>query len=119
MILPLIIVTLYFGDLPSVFGCTLRIGPPLIALHFGLPYYALLPNDSLGHQARDHLANERTWLAYLRTSLAIASTGVGEFPTPCGIFVSLLTRSGPFHHVWIDRLSSFLTPQLLSNFVEY
>lgn len=28
--------------------------------------------------ARDHLANERTYLAYLRTSLAIASTGVGE-----------------------------------------
>lgn len=28
--------------------------------------------------ARDHLANERTWLAYLRTSLAIASTGVGK-----------------------------------------
>lgn len=30
-------------------------------------------------KARDHLANERTWLAYLRTSLAIASTGVGGF----------------------------------------
>lgn len=29
--------------------------------------------------ARDHLANERTWLAYLRTSLAIASTGVGRY----------------------------------------
>lgn len=28
--------------------------------------------------ARDHLANERTWLAYLRTSLSIASAGVGE-----------------------------------------
>ncbi|KAF8315653.1 hypothetical protein DL93DRAFT_2166611 [Clavulina sp. PMI_390] len=29
-----------------------------------------------GSVARDHLANERTWLAYLRTSLAIASAGV-------------------------------------------
>ncbi|KAG8715065.1 hypothetical protein FRC11_005931 [Ceratobasidium sp. 423] len=34
----------------------------------------LLTYDDL--QARDHLANERTWLAYVRTSLAIASTGV-------------------------------------------
>jgi len=29
-----------------------------------------------GSVARDHLANERTWLAYLRTSLALASAGV-------------------------------------------
>ena len=28
------------------------------------------------HVARDHLASERTWLAYLRTSLAISSAGV-------------------------------------------
>ena len=32
--------------------------------------------------ARDHLANERTWLAYLRTSLALASTGVGTLLYP-------------------------------------
>jgi len=32
--------------------------------------------ENVGSVARDHLANERTWLAYLRTSLAIAGTGV-------------------------------------------
>ncbi|EJD50785.1 hypothetical protein AURDEDRAFT_57791 [Auricularia subglabra TFB-10046 SS5] len=31
---------------------------------------------NVGSVARDHLASERTWLAYVRTSLAIASTGV-------------------------------------------
>ena len=30
-----------------------------------------------GSVARDHLASERTFLAYARTSLTIASTGVG------------------------------------------
>jgi len=38
------------------------------------PSYTL---ENTGSVARDHLANERTWLAYLRTSLALASTGVG------------------------------------------
>lgn len=33
--------------------------------------------ENTGSTARDHLANERTWLAYVRTSLAIAGTGVG------------------------------------------
>ncbi|QRV77552.1 hypothetical protein RhiJN_05567 [Ceratobasidium sp. AG-Ba] len=32
--------------------------------------------ENSGSVARDHLANERTWLAYVRTSLTIASTGV-------------------------------------------
>ncbi|KIO31518.1 hypothetical protein M407DRAFT_131128 [Tulasnella calospora MUT 4182] len=32
--------------------------------------------ENSGSVARDHLANERTWLAYVRTSLAIASAGV-------------------------------------------
>jgi len=32
--------------------------------------------ENSGSVARDHLANERTWLAYVRTSLAVASTGV-------------------------------------------
>jgi uncharacterized membrane protein YidH (DUF202 family) len=42
---------------------------------------ALSPSLTLvnsGSVARDHLASERTFLAYVRTSLAIASTGVGE-----------------------------------------
>ncbi|KAF8830256.1 hypothetical protein HHX47_DHR2000543 [Lentinula edodes] len=33
--------------------------------------------ENNGSVARDHLASERTFLAYVRTSLAIASTGVG------------------------------------------
>lgn len=33
--------------------------------------------ENSGSVARDHLALERTFLAYLRTSLAVASSGVG------------------------------------------
>jgi hypothetical protein len=36
--------------------------------------------ENSGSVARDHLASERTFLAYMRTSLAIASSGVGEPP---------------------------------------
>jgi len=32
--------------------------------------------ENTGSVARDHLASERTWLAYIRTSLAISSAGV-------------------------------------------
>lgn len=41
--------------------------------------------------ARDHLANERTWLAYLRTSLAIASTGVGTSRFPSCIILQVVS----------------------------
>ena len=34
--------------------------------------------ENSGSVARDHLASERTFLAYARTSLTVASTGVGE-----------------------------------------
>ncbi|KAF9521208.1 hypothetical protein BS47DRAFT_1335329 [Hydnum rufescens UP504] len=40
---------------------------------FPSPQYTL---ENSGSVARDHLANERTWLAYLRTSLALGSAGV-------------------------------------------
>ena len=36
----------------------------------------LLQNS--GSVARDHLASERTFLAYVRTSLTIANTGIGK-----------------------------------------
>jgi len=42
--------------------------------------------ENSGSVARDHLASERTFLAYVRTSLAIASTGVA--------LVQLFTISG-------------------------
>lgn len=49
-----------------------------------------------GSVARDHLASERTFLAYMRTSLAIASSGVGECtPTSCHGFVSFIRFSQP------------------------
>lgn len=38
--------------------------------------------ENSGSVARDHLASERTFLAYMRTSLAIASAGVGKRPVP-------------------------------------
>ncbi|TRM57509.1 hypothetical protein BD626DRAFT_439539 [Schizophyllum amplum] len=40
------------------------------------PYDPSLVLENSGSVARDHLANERTFLAYTRTSLVIASTGV-------------------------------------------
>ena len=36
--------------------------------------------ENSGSVARDHLASERTFLAYMRTSLALASYGAGESP---------------------------------------
>ena len=46
--------------------------------------------ENSGSVARDHLASERTFLAYIRTSLAIASTGVGKhaFRMTSGLFES-------------------------------
>ncbi|KAJ3827862.1 hypothetical protein EV361DRAFT_795207 [Lentinula raphanica] len=41
----------------------------------------MLVLENSGSVARDHLALERTFLAYVRTSLAIASTGVGKYVT--------------------------------------
>ncbi|RUS31614.1 hypothetical protein BC938DRAFT_477459 [Jimgerdemannia flammicorona] len=34
--------------------------------------------ENKGSVARDHLSNERTYLAWLRTSLSIITVGVGE-----------------------------------------
>jgi hypothetical protein len=51
--------------------------PPLWK-HRPLVHSPSLTLENCGSVARDHLASERTFLAYVRTSLAIASTGVGE-----------------------------------------
>lgn len=57
-------------------------------------FHPVLILENSGSVARDHLANERTFLAYVRTSLSIASTGVGErLLHPLPIRSSLIIRS--------------------------
>lgn len=51
---------------------------PSQSLLFPLPRGISLRLENSGSVARDHLASERTFLAYIRTSLAIASSGVGK-----------------------------------------
>ena len=43
-----------------------------------LKFNPTLVLENAGSVARDHLAVERTFLAYVRTSLTIATAGVGE-----------------------------------------
>lgn len=51
---------------------------PLEALRIAFnPFHVKLILTNTGSVARDHLALERTFLSYVRTSLAIASAGVG------------------------------------------
>jgi hypothetical protein len=54
--------------------------PPFLPSKFNLilSFTPTLRLKNSGSVARDHLASERTFLAYMRTSLAIASLGVGE-----------------------------------------
>lgn len=51
--------------------------------------------ENTGSVARDHLANERTWLAYIRTSLAISGTGIGMFYVhkPIKMFLDILKKA--------------------------
>lgn len=50
-----------------------------------LPFKLSLTLQNTGSVARDHLASERTFLAYVRTSLSFASAGVGaSLPPPLG-----------------------------------
>ena len=63
---------------------------PLTALPFSLS----LTLQNTGSVARDHLASERTFLAYVRTSLSFASAGVGASPTTFGaVTFELITCS--------------------------
>jgi hypothetical protein len=50
--------------------------------HRSTPAFSLTLENS-GSVARDHLASERTFLAYTRTSLALTSAGVGMFQVIC------------------------------------
>ncbi|KAI0684522.1 hypothetical protein BC835DRAFT_1293053 [Cytidiella melzeri] len=53
--------------------------------------------ENAGSVARDHLASERTFLAYVRTSLTIASTGVA--------LVQLFTISAATNNKALERYS--------------
>ena len=60
--------------------------------------------ENSGSVARDHLASERTFLAYVRTSLAIASSGVGESPlfsfrAYCGLTIPFSTCTALFYRL--------------------
>jgi uncharacterized membrane protein YidH (DUF202 family) len=46
--------------------------------------------QNTGSVARDHLSSERTWLAYVRTSLSIASAGVGGFDFFFLLWISII-----------------------------
>ncbi|KIJ54900.1 hypothetical protein M422DRAFT_84905, partial [Sphaerobolus stellatus SS14] len=73
--------------------------------------------ENSGSVARDHLANERTWLAYVRTSLAIAGTGVGEstsfytcpypyaFPALVQLFAIATSRSNSLNGLSLQRFA--------------
>lgn len=71
-----------------------------------LPISLILENT--GSVARDHLANERTWLAYVRTSLSIASTGVGmcspknQYPR-LGLILFTHSTRATVHHLRVDE----------------
>ena len=59
---------------------TAPISPPPPVLPIRPLQYRFQPSlvlENCGSVARDHLATERTFLAYVRTSLTIASAGVG------------------------------------------
>jgi len=58
--------------------------------------------ENSGSVARDHLASERTFLAYMRTSLALASAGVG--------LVQLFTVASSHLSHTIHRLHKYIQP---------
>lgn len=68
---------------PSAPPSTRKIGD-VTASPTVLPFSLSLTLQNTGSVARDHLASERTFLAYVRTSLSFASAGVGAFLTTFG-----------------------------------
>lgn len=60
----------------------------------GLSYNSFVLENA-NNLARDHLSNERTWLAYIRTSLLLAATGVGACCVLYFFFLVLLSNDVP------------------------
>ncbi|KAG1797867.1 uncharacterized protein HD556DRAFT_1431075 [Suillus plorans] len=67
---------------PEMVGKQSSLSPPRrfreVINEFAASLTLSLVLENKGNVARDHLASERTYLAYVRTSLACASAGVGE-----------------------------------------
>jgi len=61
---------------PSASSSKHKIGDVAAAPTVPLPFSLSLTLQNTGSVARDHLASERTFLAYVRTSLSFASAGV-------------------------------------------
>ncbi|KAL3468002.1 hypothetical protein BJX64DRAFT_282887 [Aspergillus heterothallicus] len=70
--------------------------------------YGSLELENKGSVARDHLALERTFLAWLRTSLAFASIGIAV--TQLFRLSNTTTRSANGMEVTPQSISSFLSP---------
>lgn len=65
----------------SPYKCSEPRSPRLLSRYehfYSMRKWVELRLENSGSVARDHLASERTFLAYMRTSLAIVSAGVGE-----------------------------------------
>lgn len=110
-----------------------KLPPALTKLVARLPSASLTLENS-GSVARDHLASERTFLAYVRTSLAISSAGVGAyfvflslsflfllFPFPVAFsFSTSFSSSPPFRNrhsdadLWLGALSFTALVQLFT-----
>ena len=69
-----------------------------------------------GSVARDHLGTERTFLAYVRTSLAIASTGVGMFSTIPILTIRLSVFISMFDYMAVYGLILLPVPALVQLF---
>lgn len=90
---------------------TLRLPPSVMR------FKPTLVLENTGNVARDHLASERTFLAYVRTSLVIASTGVGMSVKPYLSAPALMIPPIPLPAlVQLFTIASVASPNQLTSF---